>query len=235
LLELRGLARRFAGVHALRRVDASLAVGDRVLVAGPNGAGKSTLLRLITGLSAPTAGVLAANGATSLGASWRQRLGYLDHRGLFYDELTARENLVLFARLHGSAVAEEASRRALDAVGLTWAAERRAGGFSRGMRQRLGLARALMGDPELLVLDEPLIGLDDDGRSRVVACLDAWLAAGAPRTLLIASHEIEVLAPLVNRLWVMMGGCLVADELVEPRDGGTLRERVRMLSQRASQ
>lgn len=187
-VSIRGLERRFGAVPVLRRIDLSVECGECVALFGPNGAGKSTLLRTLAGLLRADAGSVELFGlALPAGASLRRRIGYLGHDAFLYRDLDASENLAYYGRLFG---VRDASRAAtlIREVGLERHATRRVGTFSRGMLQRLGLARALLHEPDLLLLDEPLTGLDPEG-SEVLSRILARLHAGNV-TVLMATHDI---------------------------------------------
>jgi heme exporter protein A len=183
-VELRQCSRRYGERVALRRVSLAVAPGERVILTGANGAGKSTLLRLVAGLARPTAGEVLIEGtpAAEAGLELRGRIGYVAHRPLVYRHLTARENLVLLARLHGRD--PDGASAALAAAGLGDRPDDRVDGFSRGMLQRLALARIALLAPGLLLLDEPTTGLDTEG----IAVLDALIEATAA-TVLAATHD----------------------------------------------
>jgi heme ABC exporter ATP-binding subunit CcmA len=178
----RGLAQRFGREVALWPLDLELQVGDRLAVLGGNGAGKTTLLRLLATVARPAAGELALFGLpveTRRGAL-RPRIGYLAHQTGLYPALRSRENLELFSTLHGLPRARAAEM--LEVVGLERRGERLAGELSRGEQQRLALARSLLHDPELWILDEPDAGLDSAGLA-----LLPRLAEG--RTVVLATHD----------------------------------------------
>ena len=188
MIQARGLGRRFGEKRVLDGVDLDLARGGFLLVTGPNGSGKTTLLRLIAGLLVPTAGELRVD-------SPRERVGFLGHEPLVYRELTALENLDLYGRLYRVPERRERIGMLLERFGLWDARNRRADTFSRGMLQRLALSRALLHDPELLVLDEPFSALDEDG----AALLDRELAELRPRaTFVVTSHDPERVAHLAT-------------------------------------
>ena len=159
-LELDGLARRYGEREALSEVSLSLDSGQTLVVLGPNGAGKTTLLRVLATLLRPHAGAVRVLGSSLPADAWavRGRIGLLGHEPLLYRELTARENLRFHARLHG--VGEQRAQELLDAVGMTRRADEPLRTLSRGMVQRVAVARAVLHDPELLLLDEPHANLD---------------------------------------------------------------------------
>jgi len=188
-------SKRFGERLALRKATLAVEPGETVVLLGPNGAGKSTLLRLAAGLLRPTAGHARIDGVDAVDAPRALRAGmaYAGHRSQLYRGLTARENLALHARLHGRALDLDGS---LAAVGLADRADERIDGFSRGMLQRLALARATAHEPVLLLLDEPASGLDADGRT----LLDRVLLEGrGRRTQLVASHDQDLPARLGAR------------------------------------
>ncbi len=185
-----GVEKRYGHRAVLRDISFELEPGGALVVTGPNGAGKSTLLRLIAGLAAPSRGALAV-------AVERRRVGFLGHEPLVYLELTALENLELYGRLYRIDERRERIGMLLERFGLWDARHQRVSSYSRGMTQRLALCRALLHEPDLVVLDEPHSALDDEG----VALLDgelASLAAGRGRTLVVATHEPERVAALAT-------------------------------------
>jgi heme exporter protein A len=187
-VSVRRLERRFGAVAVLRGLDLDITRGECVAIFGPNGAGKSTLLRTLAGLLRADAGVVETLGvALPGGASLRRRIGYLGHDAFLYRDLDARENLDYYARLFG---VKDGSRVAalLEEVGLGRVASRRVATYSRGMQQRLGLARALLHEPELLLLDEPLTGLDPDGAAVLTRMLERVKSDGV--TVLMATHDV---------------------------------------------
>jgi heme exporter protein A len=164
--------------------------GDVVALVGPNGAGKSTLLSILSTLVTPTSGQVqyGAHTALSAGAALRRSIGWLGHDLQLYPELTARENLQFFARLSGVATAGAAVDRALAAADLVDRADDLVSRFSRGMRQRLALERALVHDPKLVLLDEPFTGLDRVSTARLAARLGDLARDG--RLVILATHDV---------------------------------------------
>jgi heme exporter protein A len=182
----RGLEKRYGRKRVLRGVDIAVPHGGFAVVTGPNGSGKTTLLRLLAGLALPTRGDLLVDAD-------RSRIGYLAHEPLVYRELTAVENLDLFGRLYRIPERRERIGMLLERFSLWEARNERVSTYSRGMTQRLALCRALLHDPDLLVLDEPYSALDEGG----AALLDRELEAlGGRRTLVVATHDPARLAPL---------------------------------------
>ena len=172
---------------ALAGVSFRLGAGQTLVVLGPNGAGKTTLLRVLATLLRPHAGSVNVLGAALPAEAWkvRGRVGYLGHEPLLYRALTARENLLFNARLHGVGV--ERVDELLDAVGLTRRAGDRVEELSRGMLQRLAAARAVLHDPELLLLDEPLSAIDPGA----AALLEPLIGRASGRTRVLVTHDVE--------------------------------------------
>jgi heme exporter protein A len=188
LIAARALEKRYGAKRALRPVDLSVERGGFVVVTGANGSGKTTLLRLVAGLAAPTGGAL------EVGAD-RAKLGFLGHEPLVYRDLTAVENLDLYGRLYRVPERRERVGMLLERFGLWDARNNRTSSYSRGMLQRLALCRALLHDPELLVLDEPFTALDADGAE----LLDRLLAElVGTRTVLLSTHDPQRVEPLAT-------------------------------------
>ena len=179
MIVARSLEKRYGAKRALRPVDLAVERGAFLVVTGANGSGKTTLLRLVAGLAAPTGGELEVDAD-------RAQLGFLGHEPLLYRDLTAVENLDLYGRLYRVPERRERVGMLLERFGLWDARNDRASSYSRGMLQRLALCRALLHDPDLLVLDEPFTALDEDGAE----LLDRLLAelVGA-RTVLLSTHD----------------------------------------------
>ena len=200
----RGLEKRFGRAAALRGIDFEIPVGASLAVLGPNGAGKSTLLRLLAGLSRPTAGTLTIGGEETHRRSTRGRVGYIGHATLLYPALTARENLVFAARCHGLAQPDERAEALLTAEGLLPVAHRAAGAFSRGMAQRLSIARGLVHDPEVVLLDEPFTGLDRRSAERFADRIETMRRDG--RTLVLVTHDVRFATRVGDAAIVLSAG-----------------------------
>jgi heme ABC exporter ATP-binding subunit CcmA len=187
VIRARQLSRRFGQKRVIDRLDLDVAAGDFLLLTGPNGSGKTTLLRLVAGLLAPTGGSLEVEAE-------RVQVGFLGHEPLVYRELTPLENLELYGRLYRIPERRERIGALLERFGLWQVRNERVSTFSRGMQQRLGLCRALLHEPDLIILDEPFNALDAQG----VELLERELAALRGRTVLLATHEPDRVAALAT-------------------------------------
>ena len=210
-VRLTDVSRHFGRRRALSRLSLSLNAGDIVGLLGPNGAGKSTLIGILATLVTATSGQVRYGQYTAHegGFRLRQRIGLLAHELHLYAELTARQNLAFFAALSGVDPGP-ATDAALERAGLTDRANDQVLSFSRGMRQRLGLDRALLHQPRLVLLDEPFTGLDDRSVSTVSARLRQLAAGGA--IVLVATHDLDLADGLVTRVALMRDGRLLSDE-----------------------
>lgn len=203
-IEAAGLVQRFGSAVALGPVDLELARGERLAVLGGNGAGKTTLLRLLATAARPAAGRLELLGLDSRSQRerLRARLGYIAHQVGLYPALTALENLQFFATLHGLGRAEAAS--ALELVGLDAQSSRRVEQLSRGQQQRLALGRAVLHNPELLVLDEPDASLDSEGRRLLARLLEG-------RSVVMATHDTDLARAVCDRAILLRAGRVAGD------------------------
>ncbi len=173
-----GLSKRFGYKRVFDKIEVRLGLGELLLVTGANGSGKTTLLRMLAGLDAPTAGELVLPD--------RAAIGYLGHEPLVYRELTPLENLQLFGRLYHVPERGERIGMLLERFGLWEVRGDRVSTFSRGMRQRLGLCRVLLHEPDLVILDEPFNALDEAGAALLDATLDELVAK---RAVVVATHD----------------------------------------------
>jgi heme exporter protein A len=223
-LSVHDLGRNFGRRKALARISFECDAGEIVGLLGPNGAGKSTLLAILATLLRPSSGHVeyGERTAEAAGAALRARLGMLGHDLYLYPELTARENLLFFARLYGLADADARVALGLDMAQLAERADDQVAGFSRGMRQRLALERALVHGPRLLLLDEPFTGLDQASASALVARLRGLREQGC--LVLVATHDLDVVDGLLTRVLYLRQGRLVAQEAGDG-DGSALWER----------
>ena len=207
-ITLRDISVRFGDVQALNEVSLAIKAGEVVLLAGPNGAGKSTLIHVLLGLVRAQRGELTVDGKNRrVDNQFKARLAYLPEAVAFADNLTGRQVLRFFARARG--VGKARIDEVLDRVGLSHAGGRAVRGYSRGMRQRLGLAVALLPDVDLLVLDEPTGGLDQEGLNVLWELLETWRDTG--RMVLMSSHDLTLLERRVDRICLMRTGNVLAD------------------------
>ena len=190
-LEIHGLKKSFGLKPILRGVDLSIHAGERLALLGANGVGKTTLLRILAGLSRPGAGQITLDSLDLLRQTQevRRKVGFLAHQPYLYDELTALENLLFFARMYAVEQPQARATQLLQRVGLNRKARERAGSLSRGQIQRLALARALLHAPQLLLLDEPDTGLDQEGLEILRELLQEHHAQGG--TILFTTHNLE--------------------------------------------
>jgi len=209
VLDVRDLAKRFGAQEVLRGVDLAVMPAEHVVLAGNNGQGKTTLIRLVLGLLAPDAGEIRIEGRTVAfprASAHKRAVGFLPESVSFYPNLTGWQTLRFMGRLKtsGGAGLRGEIERLLDRVGLTEAADRKVGQYSKGMRQRLGLAVALLGAPRLLLLDEPTNGLDPQGVHEFYNILGELQREGV--AILTASHLLAEIEPRLDRLAVLRDG-----------------------------
>jgi len=210
-VQLNDVSRHFGRRRALARLSLTARAGDILGLLGPNGAGKSTLLGVLSTIVVPTTGEVTYGDRTARrwGAPLRRRIGLLAHELHLYAELTARQNLTFFAELYGLNPAAVVNA-ALERAGLVDRADDDVSGFSRGMRQRLALERALLHAPRLVLFDEPFTGLDDRSVAAVTDRLRALAADGA--IVVVATHDLDLADGLVTRVALIRDGRLLADE-----------------------
>jgi ABC-type multidrug transport system ATPase subunit len=194
-----GISKRFGAQRVLSSLSLEGRAGEVTLLLGANGAGKSTLLRILAGLSKPDAGVIKGKD--------RLKIGYVGHYSALYGALSVGENLRLFARLAG--ISQEVLSERIEAWGLTPVVARAVRDLSRGNLSRVAILRALIAEPDLLLLDEPSSNLDDQGTLTLVNAMNARRAAGGG--VIVATHDIARLAAVATRVVVIGGGGLVAD------------------------
>jgi heme ABC exporter ATP-binding subunit CcmA len=219
------VSRHFGRRRALSRVSFTAPRGTVLGLLGPNGAGKSTMLALLATLQNPTSGHIhyGSYAAVEHGASLRAAIGVLGHDLFLYPELTARENLAFFAALGGVVDPSRAAAASLERAGLADRADDQVGSFSRGMRQRVALERALIHQPRLVLLDEPFTGLDDASTAMLVRRLRELRDAGA--IVILATHDLELADGLLDHAIFLRDGRVV-ESLARPE---SLRSRYRSL------
>jgi len=213
VIDAEDVGKSFGRARVLRGVSVQVAAGEGVVVLGPNGAGKSTWLRLCAGVQQPTEGVLRLFGSAARHAGVRRRIGVMAHQSFLYGDLTAGENLVFYARLYRLAEPARVARHWLARVGLGAVAATPVRVLSRGMEQRLALARALLHEPELLLLDEPWSGLDAEAAA-VLSSLLAELRRGG-RTVVVATHDLDRGLAIADRALILHRGRLAAETPVD--------------------
>jgi heme exporter protein A len=206
-LRISHLTKRFGTFRAVSDLTLQIEEGQFVSLFGPNGAGKTTLLKLVAGLLKPSSGTISLrfNGS----GPERRNVGYVSHQSLLYQEMTGIENLLFYSRLYGVARPRERSRRVLARMGLSGAGEQLVREYSRGMKQRLTLGRALLHEPSLLLLDEPYVGLDQQG-NRLLTGILRGLKDGA-HTVLLVTHNLSEGLELCDRVLIQHRGSLVYD------------------------
>jgi len=226
-IRVREVTKRFGKVDAVRAASFDLQQGETVALVGHNGAGKTTLIKLMLGLIRPTSGSIEVLGDDPAAGQFaaRRQLGFLPENVAFNPGLTGRETLAFYARLKRQPAFAVAPL--LDRVGLTVAADRRVGTYSKGMRQRLGLAQALLGEPRVLLLDEPTTGLDPALRQSFYDTVEELRGRGA--TVLLSSHALTELEERAGRVIIMNRGIKVADgSLGELRRIARLPTKIRL-------
>ncbi len=207
------MSKKYGGKYALRSLELRIQTGQFCILLGPNGAGKSTLLKVLCTLTRVSSGDASIDNHSIVEESVevRKSIGAVLHETLLYEDLTAAENLQFYARLWGVKSAEQKVDELLSRLGLLHRRNDRVGDFSRGMKQRLSIARALMSDPKVLLLDEPFTGLDVKSRDQVSTMLREAAAAGT--TILMTAHDPELAHELANRLLVLVDGKIQYDRL----------------------
>ncbi len=221
MIEVHRLIKRFGPKVVLRGLEFQVQAGEFVALLGPNGAGKTTLLRILSSLSRPTLGQVRIAGyeLPHQAAAVRQRLGVVSHLPLLYGDLTAEENLAFYGRMYGVARISERISEVLEMVGLAPRRRDLVRTFSRGMQQRLAIGRAVLHDPEVLLLDEPHTGLDQDACAMLDDVLRQVAARG--RTVVMTSHDLARAADLAGRFDVLSRGMIQSSVSAAdlPKDG----------------
>ena len=221
MIQVHRLVKRFGPKMVLRGLEFEARQGEFVAILGPNGAGKTTFLRILSSLSRPTLGTvrIANHELPGEAAAVRRRLGVVSHLPLLYGDLTAEENLQFYGRMYAVEQVEQRITAALETVGLAGRRRDLVRTFSRGMQQRLAIARAVLHDPDVLLLDEPHTGLDQDACAMLDDVLRQVAAEG--RTVVMTSHDLSRAQDLAARFDVLSRGSITASARLSelPRDG----------------
>jgi Cu-processing system ATP-binding protein len=203
VIRIEDVSKAYGSAEVVKHVDLEIQKGEWIGLFGHNGSGKTTLIRMLLGLTRPSSGAIMLDGELANASSWaafRDRLGFMPERIAFHENRSGRETLVYFARLRG--VDNEAANTLLEQVGLGGAEDKKVGEYSKGMRQRLNLAQALLGDPEVLVLDEPIEGLDPTGVGQFFDLVEG----DGSRTVILSSHRLTEVGERVDRAGILHQG-----------------------------
>ncbi len=227
-VDVQDLARSYGHRRALDGVSFTLRAGDALALFGPNGAGKTTLLRLLAGLLKPTRGSARIGGEPLPGtASTRGRVGLVSHHALLYSALTVLENVTFTARMHGVPRPEEAARRALERLGVADRSDTPVRLLSRGLSQRVSVARALVHEPRVVLADEPYTGLDAAGAAALTRVLRALLAQGT--TLVLVTHQLDEGLALATQAAILLDGRFARHETTAVADAAAFAADYRAL------
>lgn len=228
MIEVQGLAKYFGRFSALRDLCLKVERGQFIALFGRNGAGKTTFLRILAGLSRPSMGTIRIGEDRPLSAvAARGAMGYLSHNTALYADLTALENLRFTAQLHGMPIDDEGLEERIGRVGLAGRSGEPVRNYSRGMQQRLAIARAFLHDPEILLLDEPFTGLDQTGTEFLKNYLSEAHARG--KTCLMAIHDVPLGYELADRMLVIEKGIVALDLEKRPDGLGEFQRQYRAL------
>ena len=227
-IEVAGVSRTFGRRRAVDGVTLSVPAGDCLALFGPNGAGKTTLLRLVAGLLKPSAGSVRVSGrALRDDADARAQVGLISHQSMLYRALTARENVEFAARLYGVADPRAAATRALELMRVAERGDSPVRALSRGLQQRISIARAVVHEPGVVLLDEPYTGLDAAGGAALTEMLQSLRAAGA--ALLLVTHNVDEGLAVASHAAVMLAGRIARLEDCATLDARIFREDYRAL------
>lgn len=218
-MEVRNLRKAFGVLRAVDGIDFDLKRGEFLTVFGPNGAGKTTLIKILSGLTQPSSGSARVAGfdVAEGNPGMRKEIGVISHATALYADLTPLENLMFFARMHGLAQPEDQALKVIDEVGLTQRRNDRVRTFSRGMLQRLSIARAILHDPKILFLDEPFTGLDLHASNILKEHLQRL--HDRRRTILMTTHDISCGLEMCNKVALQVKGKFAFFESIENVDG----------------
>ena len=230
MIQAEKIVKSFGPRFALAGVDLSVGAGEFVTLLGPNGAGKTTLLRILATLSRPTSGTLRIDGLdpSQVGAEVRRRIGFLSHRTMLYDDLTAEQNLNFYARMYDLDGSQTRIESLLKQVGLLTRRHDLVRTFSRGMQQRLSVARAVLHHPQVLLLDEPYTGLDPNAAQVLTDLLGDLAVEGC--AVILTTHNLERGLMAGRRVIVLVRGRIVYDERGDAVTRATFSDTYRALT-----
>lgn len=225
MIEIKKLTKQADNKLILRGIDLSIKKGETVAILGPNGAGKSTLLKVLATLIKPTSGMVKINSLDLKKdhIEIKKVLGYLPHSSLLYDHYSPLENLVFFGNVYGVKNVEEKAMKLVKEVGLSFFLNEPVKNFSRGMIQRIAIARAIIHDPEVLLLDEPHTGLDQGAISILNNVILSMRERGA--TTLMVTHDFKQAAEICDRIIILKNGKIVDDFKMEKHNLGYVSEK----------
>ncbi len=213
IISTQGLTKAYGSKVAVNHLDLSIREGEVFGLLGPNGAGKTTTILMLLGLTEPTLGTAMINGidCTRNAMQVKRITGYLPDNVGFYPDMTGRENLKFTGRLNGldEKTINQKIEKLLERVGMTYAADQKTGTYSKGMRQRLGIADVLMKDPKVIILDEPTLGLDPEGMREFLQLI-CEMAREDGRTVLVSSHQLYQIQQICDRVGIFVSGSLIA-------------------------
>jgi heme ABC exporter ATP-binding subunit CcmA len=223
-IEVRALTKRFGYKKVLKEVDLSLKRGESLALFGPNGAGKTTLIRILSSLVRPTSGeaLVAGYDARNEGQDLRRIIGVISHNTFLYDNLTAFENLKFYGRMYDVKGLKERIEEVLELVELKERMHERVLTFSRGMQQRLSVARMILHEPAILLLDEPYAGLDQNGIETLKGLLGGFREGG--KTTIMTSHDLERGLEMCSRVAILHSGVIVYNEEISSIVRGDFRD-----------
>lgn len=213
IIEISGLTKKYGTKTAVNNLNLSINKGEVFGLLGPNGAGKTTTILMLLGLTEPTSGMAMIDGKECIKnpIEVKQKVGYLPDNVGFYDDMTGRQNLRFTGKMNGlyGKELEQQIDKLLERVGMTYAADQKTGTYSRGMRQRLGVADVLMKDPKVIIMDEPTLGIDPEGMRELLGLIRK-LSREDGRTILISSHQLYQIQQICDRVGIFVEGNLVA-------------------------
>lgn len=229
MIEIKKLTKQADNKLILRSVDLSIKKGETVAILGPNGAGKSTLLKVLATLIKPTSGLIKVNGMDlkKNHIQIKKIMGYLPHSSLLYDQYTPLENLIFFGNIYGVKNVEQRAIALVKEVGLSFFLNEPVKNFSRGMIQRIAIARAIVHEPEILLLDEPHTGLDQGAIVILNNVILSMKAKGT--TTLMVTHDFKQAAEICDRIIIVKNGKIVDDFRIENHNLGFVSEKYEQL------